>query len=162
MIKRLIVSIVVLAILLPSTRSRAEIYRYTDDKGGLHYVDDISLVPEKHRGQLTNAKPLPEISIVSPGSPPVKSNTKSYDEPQKKPEISKSVEVFVTSWCPYCKKLEALLNSKGISYTRYDIEKDQSANKVFKELGGRGVPLTTVDSNIIHGYNPEAIIRLIK
>lgn len=163
MINSLMLSaVVIMILLLPSGQSRAGIYRYIDDKGGLHYVDDISLVPEKYRGQLKTAKPLPEISIVSPGTPPVKSAINPYDEPRKKIETSKSVEVFVTSWCQYCKKLVAFLDSNDIPYTKYDIEKDQNAHKTFKELGGAGVPLTKIGSKIINGYNPDAILRLLK
>ncbi|MBI5888618.1 MAG: DUF4124 domain-containing protein [Deltaproteobacteria bacterium] len=49
MLRRLLVSVaVVFAILLLSGQSRAEIYRYTDDQGVLHYVNDPYLVPEKY------------------------------------------------------------------------------------------------------------------
>lgn len=166
--KSVVLSAVFLVVLLFSASVQAEIYRYTDDRGELHYVDDLSLVPEKYRKQLKDAKPLPDINVAPPvAAPPVATrpaNTppKPAEEPQKKKEQSASMEVFVTSWCPYCKKLEAFLDSKGIGYTRYDIEKDPAAHKVYKELGGRGVPVTRAGDKVIHGYNPDAILRLVK
>ena len=67
------------------------------------------------------------------------------------------VDIFVTSWCPYCKKLERFLKQNDIAYTRYDVETDTKGNELFYELGGEGVPLARVNSKIIHGYDPEAI-----
>lgn len=160
-------AIILLAAILLSLLSgklQAEVYRYTDDKGSLHFVDDISLVPEKYRGQLKDAKPLPEINIVSPIIAPQKSGaTPPSEEPQPpvKPQQAEGMEVYVTSWCPYCKKLEAFLKEKGISYTRYDIEKDANANREFNKLGGSGVPLTKIGSHLVRGYNPDAILKLI-
>jgi glutaredoxin len=72
-----------------------------------------------------------------------------------------TVEIFVTSWCGYCKQLEKFLDSQGIRYRAYDIEKDRDANNVYKELGGRGVPLTRVGSSVVRGYNPAAILRAV-
>lgn len=68
------------------------------------------------------------------------------------------VEIFVTSWCPYCKLLEGHLKSSGIPYKKYDIEKDATGRRMHEELGGGGVPVTRVDGRtIIHGFDPAAI-----
>ena len=56
----------------------------------------------------------------------------------------KKVEIFVTSWCPYCRKLEAFLKQSQIEYTRYDVEKDEKGARLFEDLGGEGVPLVRV------------------
>jgi glutaredoxin len=79
----------------------------------------------------------------------------------KKRTVSRScssVEMFVTSWCGYCKMMERILDKKGISYTTYDIEKDDSAARVFQKLGGRGVPLIRVGSKVVYGYDPDTVI----
>jgi glutaredoxin len=72
------------------------------------------------------------------------------------------VEVFVTSWCSYCSKLEAFLKKNKIDYTRYDIESDAKGAEIFKEIGGAGVPVTRVDDQIIHGYDPDQIVQALK
>jgi glutaredoxin len=69
-----------------------------------------------------------------------------------------SVEMFVTSWCGYCKMMERILDKKGIAYTTYDIEKDDSAARTFQKLGGRGVPLVRVGSKVVYGYDPDTVI----
>ena len=72
------------------------------------------------------------------------------------------VEIFVTSWCPYCRQLENLLKKNNIAYTRHDVEKDQAAEELFSRLGGQGVPLVRVGSTVIHGYDPQAILAAAK
>lgn len=69
-----------------------------------------------------------------------------------------SVEMFVTSWCGYCKMMERVLEKKGIPYTTYDIEKNDSAARTFRKLGGRGVPLIRVGSKVVYGYDPDTVI----
>ncbi|MDH4099670.1 MAG: DUF4124 domain-containing protein [Nitrospirota bacterium] len=165
-IHKVIISAFALNLILSASSSWAEAYRYTDDTGALHYVDDLSLVPPKYRSQLKDAKPLPQINVAPQIATPPLANPEAkpsqQEEPRKREVTSKTLEVFVTSWCPYCKKLEAFLDAKKIPYTRYDIEKDEKAHRVYKELGGRGVPLTRIGSDVVRGYNPEAILRLIE
>ncbi|MEN3142226.1 glutaredoxin domain-containing protein [Ochrobactrum sp. WV_118_8] len=35
-----------------------------------------------------------------------------------KPEVL----LYVTSWCPYCRRAKALLTKKGVAFTEVDIE----------------------------------------
>jgi glutaredoxin len=67
------------------------------------------------------------------------------------------VELYVTSWCPYCRKAIDFFRSKGIYYTVYDIERDENAARRKKELDPRnGVPFAVVNGVKIHGFSPEA------
>lgn len=149
--------LLIVVALTGATRLHAEIYRYTDKQGRLFYVDDISKVPQQYRQQLEDAEPLPEVSVMDATKPsgihPV------YEEKRK--VANASVELFVTSWCGYCRKLEQFLDAKGVSYTRYDIEKDADASQRYQQLGVRGVPVTRVDAAVIIGYDPAAIISAL-
>ena len=64
-----------------------------------------------------------------------------------------TVELYVTSWCPYCSKAKAYFQAKGIAYTAYDIEKDPAAAKRFQQYGQRGVPLVVIGTTAIPGYS---------
>ena len=64
-----------------------------------------------------------------------------------------TVELYVTSWCPYCTKAKAFFDGKGIAYTVYDIDKDATANMRFKRYGGRGVPLVMINGRAVSGYS---------
>ncbi len=73
------------------------------------------------------------------------------------------VEIFVTSWCPYCKNLESFLLSRRIPFTRYDIERDEKANDRFKALGGEGIPLILINSEIVlKGFDETSFLETLR
>ncbi len=78
------------------------------------------------------------------------------------PSDTSQVELYMTQWCPYCRKMEAFLKQNGISYRRYNIEFDQAARRRYERLGGRGVPLLKVGSYTIRGYDPQAVLRALR
>ena len=73
-----------------------------------------------------------------------------------------SVEIFVTSWCPYCRKLESFLKANNVSYTRYDVEADAKGAEIFDKIGGTGVPVTRIGNEVIHGYDIDRITVALK
>ncbi len=73
----------------------------------------------------------------------------------------KNVEIFVTSWCGYCKKLEKFLMDRNIPYTKYDIESNARAAEAYQSMGGTGVPVTRIGSDIVYGYDPDRILELL-
>ena len=77
-------------------------------------------------------------------------------------EQIKKVDIFVTSWCPYCRKLEGFLKQSGIDYTRHDVEKDRGSAQEFESFGGEGVPVTRVGETIVRGYAPQEILAALK
>lgn len=67
------------------------------------------------------------------------------------------VELYVTSWCPYCKKAENFFRTQGIPFTSYDIEKDSAAARRKEELDrSGGVPLVIINGQKIHGFSENA------
>lgn len=61
----------------------------------------------------------------------------------------KSVEIYTWSTCPYCRRAKALLDSKGIKYTEYVIDGDESAREKMsiRAHGRRTVPQIFVDKD---------------
>lgn len=73
------------------------------------------------------------------------------------------VEVYLASWCPWCKKTIEFFRSRGISVRTYDIEKDDSAARRKDKLDPRrGVPTTVINGRVIHGYSPGAFEDALK
>lgn len=139
--------------IVPGRVASADVLKYQDDEGKTHYVDTPEKVPEKYRSQLKDQAKLPEIS---------RSNSGGRQLYEKKTYSSSSaalapVEIFVTSWCGYCKKLEAFLDKEGVRYTRYDIESSAKGKKLHDELGGGGVPTVRIGKQIIHGFDVEKL-----
>ena len=74
------------------------------------------------------------------------------------------VELYVTSWCPYCKQAKDFFRSKGISIKVYDIEKDKKAAARKKKIdgSGRGVPFAVVNGKYISGFAPTQYSNALK
>jgi mycoredoxin len=78
-----------------------------------------------------------------------------------KPLHQEDVILYATQWCGYCKKTRAFLRSKGIDYIEYDIEKSATGRQQYDSLNGNGVPLLVVKSEIIRGYDTQAIMNAL-
>jgi len=73
------------------------------------------------------------------------------------------VELYVTSWCPYCRQAIDFFRSRGIYYVLYDIERDDNAARRKKELDPRkGVPFAVINGVKIHGFSEEAYKKALK
>ena len=143
-----------LFLLLLSSPVQAEVYRYIDENGTTHYVTSKEAVPAQFRDQVDKPHNLPEVSKTGKTR---FSNTKRHPA-----SSSKKVEIFVTEWCHYCRKVEEFLKANKIRYTRLDIEKNASARRRYKKLGLSGVPATKVGKKIIRGANTRAILDALR
>jgi glutaredoxin len=73
------------------------------------------------------------------------------------------VELYITSWCPYCKQAMDFFRSRGIAVTVYDIEKDRDAAARKKQLDGKGgVPFAVINGKYISGYAPSQYTSALK
>lgn len=75
-----------------------------------------------------------------------------------------SIVVFVASWCPHCRALEAELTQRGVPFTRADIEADWRAGRYFERLSsasGGGIPLSIVGDTLIAGEDVDGILSAI-
>ena len=71
--------------------------------------------------------------------------------------IKAPVDIYVTSWCPYCRKAISYLNANGIKFNKYDIEDDLSAAARKKQLAPNynGIPLAVINGKIVKGFNKD-------
>jgi glutaredoxin len=152
--------LIALAALAWCLSAQAEVWRYRDDQGALHYVDKLESVPPQFRDQLKDSRPLPEISKVQAAPQP--SLTAEPRPAVKAAHSSKTVEIFVASWCPHCRALEKFLKEKQIRFLRYDIENDPRGAKLYKELGGGGIPIVRIGAATMRGFQPKRILDSLK
>lgn len=151
-----------LALLVFSVPAGAEMYQWVDDNGVVTFKDTPPPASKKRRKvKVYNDGDFAPAPPAQPQpAPRAKANAAAAPAPAPAPKqerFSGTVELFVTDWCGYCKKAQAYLKGRGIPYVAYDIEKDAAANKRYKELGGRGVPLILVGSNRMNGYSQESL-----
>ncbi len=151
-----------LILLLTFSLAGAEMYQWVDEKGVVTFKDTPPPPAKKRK----NVKVYHD-SDFAPAPPrqasPAPRGAKSSVEPAPQPPLPRkgrftgTVEMYVTSWCGYCKRAEKYLQSQGIPYVAFDIEKDSAARQRHRELGGNGVPLIIIGTNKMSGFSPETL-----
>jgi len=156
MVNRLILALLVVGGLLGSSgTTSAVIYKWVNENGVVSYQDTPPPVGfrAKEMSQTPASLPNPDIperveTPTAPAPPPTA-------EPARR-SVPK-VEIYVTSWCGYCKKAEKYFTSRRIPFTAYDIEKDRAAAQRKAKLSpGGGVPLTVINGQLIRGFSESA------
>lgn len=100
--------------------------------------------------------------------PPPSDQVRKGNQAQKASSSQKrsknQVELYVTSWCPYCKQAKDFFRSKGVKIKVYDIEKDKKAAARKKKLdgSGKGVPFAVVNGKYISGFAPTQYSNALK
>lgn len=71
------------------------------------------------------------------------------------------VTVYSTKNCPYCRMAKAFLDRNGVKYTSIDVGEDIEAAKRMGALSGQqGVPVITVDDEVIVGFDSRRLTEL--
>ena len=125
-----------LALAIPS--AQAEIYRWTDASGRVHFSNQKPMeaqgapVETYHSGM--------RVSIMEGTS-----------QPSALPHAR--IRMFTTQWCPICKKAKAYLRERGIPFEELDVEASASAKAEYDQLGGKGVPVILVGERRMDGFD---------
>lgn len=75
---------------------------------------------------------------------------------------ARSVALYATAWCGYCKKTRELLAEKKVDYTEYDIEKSDLGREAYLAQGFSGIPILVVGDTIVRGYNREVMLAALE
>lgn len=64
------------------------------------------------------------------------------------------VQVYSTTYCPFCVRAKALLRAKGVQFEELDVTDDSELREKMVELSGgrRTVPEIFINGKIIGGY----------
>ena len=74
----------------------------------------------------------------------------------------KEVVIYSTPTCPYCKRAKDYLSRKEIPYTDINVAADRDAAKeMIQKSGQMGVPVITIDDEIIVGFNQALLDKLL-
>lgn len=144
MIKRRSYIMIIMLSLWVATPAIAEIFKWTDSKGKVHFTDS----PPKDQ----------QVEQVE-----VKVN--SYTAVEITPLVERlgrkdKVVMYSAAWCGICKKAKQYFQQKSIPYIVYDIEKSRSGKRGYKLLKGKGVPIIIVDDKRMNGFNVKKFEKL--
>lgn len=74
----------------------------------------------------------------------------------------KKVAIYSTPTCPYCKRAKEYLSQKGIAYVDYNVaENRDKAKEMIQKSGQMGVPVITIDDEIVVGFNQTILDKLL-
>jgi glutaredoxin 3 len=63
------------------------------------------------------------------------------------------IRMYTTTWCGYCVRAKALLDSRGLEYEEIHLDDDPGFRERLQELtGGSTVPQILIDDRPIGGY----------
>jgi glutaredoxin 3 len=65
------------------------------------------------------------------------------------------VEIYTTTYCPFCTRAKSLLKSKNIAFVEIDVTEDDALREKMIELSGgrRSVPEIFINGKIIGGFD---------
>lgn len=127
----------------------AEIYKWVDAEGNVHFSDNKSASQTARPVQLKsninsyNGSALPKYEDNRAAGKKTRTKNRLNTLPRLGP---KRVIMYSTRWCGFCKKAKAYFKQKGIAFSERDIEASSQANKEYQSYGGGGVPLILVGS----------------
>jgi len=74
----------------------------------------------------------------------------------------KKVVIYSTPTCPYCKRAKDYLSRKWIPFVDRNVAVDRDAAKeMIQKSGQMGVPVITIDNEIIVGFNQALLDKLL-
>ncbi len=74
----------------------------------------------------------------------------------------KTVNIYTTPTCHYCKLAKAFFNEHGVAYNEHDVQADLTARQeMLAKSGQMGVPVITVDNDLVIGFDEERLSSLL-
>lgn len=74
----------------------------------------------------------------------------------------KKIIIYTTPTCVYCKMTKAFFKEHGVSYEEKNVAADAEARREMVEKSGQmGVPVVSVDNEIMVGFDKERLSQLI-
>jgi glutaredoxin len=145
---------ILLALLIPAAKLPAEIYKWVDEQGQVHYSDrkpddqSVSEVPEDTRSYQGISYGTLEVDT---GEVEARTNTPGA-----------TVVMLSASWCGTCKKDKQYFRRNGIPFREYDIENSSRGKRLYEQLGATGVPVILVGKQRMNGFSEAGFERLIR
>ena len=71
------------------------------------------------------------------------------------------VKVYSINECPWCKKVKAYLNQKGVEFQEVNVEEDEAGlADMIKLSNQRNVPVIEINDDFVIGFDREKIDEL--
>jgi clan AA aspartic protease (TIGR02281 family) len=149
--------VIVWVLLVPS--SYGEMYKWVDEKGTVHFTDDLSAIPEKNREGAETRKPPKETPTPKPQEKPQPSFAEKIPEPEGiTVDLVRSGEVSFTEVVLNGKITQHFIVDTGASFTVISREAARELGVTIDE-NTPFIPIATASSVIL---NPLVTLRSIR
>ena len=144
-------ALILITLMLSALLANAEIYRWTDAEGRVHFGDNPAQ-PEAAESVTIRVNTYESVSYES-----VKNI--NFDSPARR---TGKVVMYSTDWCSYCNKAREYFRNQKIAFVEYDIEKDPAARRQYDALGAKGVPVILVGDKRMNGFSPGGFQKIYR
>lgn len=73
------------------------------------------------------------------------------------------VTIYTTPTCGYCQMAKQFFKEKGVEYEEFDVMSDlEKRREMVDKTGQMGVPVITVDNQVVVGFDRAELERLLK
>ena len=144
----------VLALVAATAGAHAEVYRWVDDDGVVHFSDGPPRDGDVGRDAVDEIV-IPEVNSaksveVEPTTPDRDAAAGGGDE----------VVMYSASWCGVCDRARAYFERNEVPYREYDVEESTKGRKDFAAMGAKGVPVILVGDQRMIGFSPARFDRI--
>jgi len=74
----------------------------------------------------------------------------------------KTVSIYTTDTCTYCKQAKELFKEKGIEYNEYNVGHDADKRKeMIDKTGQMGVPVIQIGDDVMVGFDRTAVLEAL-
>ena len=76
--------------------------------------------------------------------------------------MAKEIKIYTTPSCVYCKMTKEFFAKNSVRYLELNVATDLKAREeMIQKSGQLGVPVTTVDGEVIIGFDQERLSKLL-
>ena len=108
-------------------------------------------------------EPLSVGIHTAPAPPPLpeQPRDRSFTEDDARTALGEvHIEMYATTWCGSCRQAREYLDYNGITYTEYDIDRDESASSRLALINPRkSIPTFQIDEIVQIGFSPDSMER---
>lgn len=163
------VILMITTLMVATASAWAEMYQWIGEDGSVTFKDTpppkakakkrvkVKVYSDADFGAAPEPASAPPAGTRQSGSTERKAAAPAPARSSGKVRFLGAIEMYVTDWCPHCKEAEKYIASKNYPVVTYDIEKDKSAERRYRELGGRGVPLILVGTQRMNGFSEQLL-----
>ena len=140
------------------------LFRWTDERGVVHFVDEEERVPEQYRAR-ARIRSLPLLTVYHGQYSRVRQGAGEVAPAEPRPSAPGTARavVYSAAWCGACKKTKAWLATQGVQLEERDIDKDPRALAELVAIAGKdpAIPVTVIGKKVVGGFDPVELQRAL-